>query len=210
MSFNYYGNRLATCSSDRKIKVWELLGEESSPVASSSDPGNGVQNSSAASSPWHLQHEWTAHQGSVLKLTWAHPEYGQILASCSFDRTVCIWEEQSSPNTSSWRNHAQLVDSRESVQDLAFAPRHLGLRLATASADGYVRMYEATDIMNLGHWPLQEEFLAEKDGISCIAWNTSPFDVPMIVVGGNVAHASNHANQGPHMSNPGSSALDPR
>lgn len=27
------------------------------------------------------------------KLAWAHPEFGQILASCSFDKTVIIWEE---------------------------------------------------------------------------------------------------------------------
>lgn len=26
-------------------------------------------------------------------MAWAHPEFGQIIASCSFDRTVVIWEE---------------------------------------------------------------------------------------------------------------------
>ena len=35
------------------------------------------------------------HSGSVWRVTWAHPEYGQALATCSFDRTVGIWEEQS-------------------------------------------------------------------------------------------------------------------
>lgn len=34
------------------------------------------------------------HSGSVLRVTWAHPEYGQVLATCSFDRTVGVWEEQ--------------------------------------------------------------------------------------------------------------------
>lgn len=28
-----------------------------------------------------------------MKLAWAHPEFGQLLASCSFDRSVKIWEE---------------------------------------------------------------------------------------------------------------------
>ncbi|GLD97402.1 hypothetical protein PINS_up006086 [Pythium insidiosum] len=175
MSFDFYGSRLATCSSDRKIKIWEEIAGE-----------------------WRLQCEWNAHQASVWKLAWAHPEFGQILASCSFDRTVSIWEDQgavfnsgnsSSNNNSttreSWRNQAQLVDSRESVHDVKFAPRHLGLRLATASEDGFVRMYEAIDVMNLSHWPLQEEFLADKDGVTCISWNQSRFDAPMIVVGGN-------------------------
>ncbi|KAI9895733.1 hypothetical protein PsorP6_018535 [Peronosclerospora sorghi] len=39
--------------------------------------------------------------------------------------------------------------------------------------------------MNLSHWPLQEEFLADKDGATCLSWNKSRFDVPMIMVGGN-------------------------
>jgi len=30
----------------------------------------------------------------VWKVTWAHPEFGQVLASCSFDRTAAVWEEQ--------------------------------------------------------------------------------------------------------------------
>ena len=28
------------------------------------------------------------------KVTWAHPEFGQVLATCSFDRSVAVWEEQ--------------------------------------------------------------------------------------------------------------------
>ena len=28
-------------------------------------------------------------------MTWAHPEFGQILATCSFDRTAAVWEEMS-------------------------------------------------------------------------------------------------------------------
>jgi nucleoporin SEH1 len=48
-----------------------------------------------------------------------------------------------------------------------------------------VRMYEAIDVMNLSHWPLQEEFLADKEGVTCVSWNQSRFDVPMIAVGGN-------------------------
>ena len=33
------------------------------------------------------------HSGSVWRVTWAHPEFGQVLASCSFDRTAAVWEE---------------------------------------------------------------------------------------------------------------------
>ena len=34
------------------------------------------------------------HSGSVWKVTWAHPEFGQVIATCSFDRTAVVWEER--------------------------------------------------------------------------------------------------------------------
>ena len=33
------------------------------------------------------------HTGSVWRVAWAHPEFGQVIATCSFDRTAVIWEE---------------------------------------------------------------------------------------------------------------------
>ena len=36
------------------------------------------------------------HNGSIWKLSWAHPEFGQVLASCGFDGQVFIWEEHES------------------------------------------------------------------------------------------------------------------
>ena len=173
MAFDYYGERLVTCSSDRTLKLWSLKHDE-----------------------WTLSMEWTGHQGSIWQVDWAHPEFGSIIASCSFDRSVILWDVS---NTSShgryfscvfyfiniiYRLLAQLVDARESINAIAFAPRHFGLRLATASADGYVRMYEAIDVLNLSHWPLQEEFLGHKgSSVTTISWNKSRFDVPTLVIG---------------------------
>ena len=37
-----------------------------------------------------------AHDATVSKVSWAHPEFGSIIASSSFDRTVKIWEQTSS------------------------------------------------------------------------------------------------------------------
>lgn len=74
VSYDYYGKRLATCSSDQKIKIWDQ---------NEKNPGEWVSTS-----------EWKAHSGSIWKICWAHPEFGQVIASCSFDRSVCIWEEE--------------------------------------------------------------------------------------------------------------------
>eukprot|EP00948_MAST-09A_sp_MAST-9A-sp1_P000920 g920.t1 len=82
---DFYGQRLATCSSDKTIKIFDKVGKSSSPGSSSSSPSSSL--------PWQLVADWRAHQGAVWRVDWAHPEYGTILASCSFDRTVCIWEE---------------------------------------------------------------------------------------------------------------------
>lgn len=95
MSFNLYGQRLATCSSDRKIKIWEL--KAISQDKTSDRKGYDIKEDIISHSPafeWRLQSEWNAHQASVWKVAWAHPEFGQIIASCSFDRTVSIWEDQ--------------------------------------------------------------------------------------------------------------------
>lgn len=88
----------------------------------------------------------------------------QIIASCSEDSNVIIWEEQESVTGSDgaergrWQKKSQLTDSRKAVNDVKFAPRQLGLMLATASADGMVRIYEANDVFSLGYWPLQASY----------------------------------------------------
>ncbi|CAG0914953.1 unnamed protein product [Notodromas monacha] len=139
VAYNFYGNRMATCSSDQQVKVWDR-----------NEDGR-----------WECSAVWKAHNGSVWKVTWAHPEFGQILATCSFDRMVSVWEEirtdHLEASSSHWVKRTNLVDSRTEVTDIKFAPRHLGLQLAAASADGFVRVYDAPDIMNLAQWTLSTE-----------------------------------------------------
>jgi nucleoporin SEH1 len=97
-----------------------------------------------------------AHDAAVCKLSWAHPEFGSIIASCSLDRTVKIWEEapasaeaespqvnvngtgtlrqhspsgQATGSTSRWAERASLVDAKGTVRVVEFAPHHFGLKL---------------------------------------------------------------------------------
>ncbi|XP_064394460.1 nucleoporin SEH1-like [Halichondria panicea] len=170
VSYDFYGKRMATCSSDQSVKVFDLHED----------------------GQWQCTATWKCHSGSVWKVSWAHPEFGQVLATCSFDRTVAIWEEQvtekKSPLATSsdthWVKRASLVDSRTEVNDVKFAPRNLGLQLATCSTDGQLRIYEAPDVMNLSQWSLMFA-LSCKPGTSCLSWNPSRIHPPMIVVGTN-------------------------
>jgi nucleoporin SEH1 len=174
VAYDYYGLRLATCSSDQRIKIWEASQEEDI---------------------WQLNDEWKAHDGSVLKVSWSHPEYGTLLASASVDRSVKIWEEIDGEHRLSgkrWVERAKLIESRMAVQDIEFAPRHLGLKLATCSADGIVRIYEAMDIMNVSAWTCIDDIdvsagtnahAKERDGFYSISWSTSRFHAAMFVVG---------------------------
>ncbi|XP_078397186.1 nucleoporin SEH1 isoform X2 [Cetorhinus maximus] len=156
VSFDFHGRRMATCSSDQSVKVWDK-----------SETGE-----------WNCTASWKTHSGSVWRVTWAHPEFGQVLASCSFDRTAAVWEEIVGESNdklrgqSHWVKRTTLVDSRTSVTDVKFAPKHMGLVLATCSADGVVRIYEAPDVMNLSQWSLQHE-ISGKLSCSCISWNPS-------------------------------------
>ncbi|GFO07054.1 hypothetical protein PoB_003355900 [Plakobranchus ocellatus] len=170
VSFDFHGRRMATCSSDHTVKVWDLDENEQ----------------------WQCTASWKSHSGSVWRVTWAHPEFGQVLATCSFDRTAAVWEELSSEagatgrtgakSSNTWIKKAGLVDSRTSVTDIRFAPKHLGLQLATCSAEGTVRIYEAVDVMNLSTWPVQHEFNCNLC-LSCLSWNPSRMHPPMIAVG---------------------------
>jgi nucleoporin SEH1 len=134
---DFHGHRLATCSSDQRITVHEQQ-----------------------PSGWVLNDAWKAHDGSVLRLSWAHPQFGSLLASCGMDRVLKVWEEMDSEQKGSgrkWAERSKLTEARGPVQDVEFAPSHLGLRLASCSADGFLRIYEALDASNNAHWSLMDE-----------------------------------------------------
>jgi len=173
ISFDWYGNRIATCSSDRKVKIFYKIG----------------------ATQWKKIYEFTAHDAEVRKVKWAHPDFGSIIATCSYDKSVIIWEEPKLNYTlvngvlqpkenenNSWIYKTKLLDSKESIEDIKFAPRFMGLMLATASAEGIFRIYEAPDIMNIASWRMIHEENACFYGINSISWNKNPFDPPMLAI----------------------------
>ncbi|KAJ7150905.1 WD40-repeat-containing domain protein [Mycena crocata] len=160
-SYDFYGLRLATCSLDQHIKIWQV------------DETNGS---------WAVEDDWKAHDAALSKISWAHPEFGTIIASSSFDRTVKVWEQASAagvpgaqqvngngatgnasqsqtpgPSTSRWIERAVLPEARGTVRAVEFAPHHFGLKLASISSDNHLRIYECLEQPSLTTWQLSEE-----------------------------------------------------
>ncbi|TYZ57279.1 hypothetical protein PybrP1_007543, partial [[Pythium] brassicae (nom. inval.)] len=123
---DYYGKRLATCSSDRTVKVYDVTGD--------------VQNN---------EQLLTGHEGPVWQVAWAHPKFGSLLASCSYDGKVIIYREQS---LNQWTQAYVHAFHEASVNSIAWAPHEYGLSLACASADGSVSVVSYT---GLAREPLQ-------------------------------------------------------
>lgn len=115
---DYYGRRLATCSSDKTIKIFEVEGESH-----------------------RLVETLKGHEGAVWCVAWAHPKYGNILASSSYDGKVLIWREQQS----SWQKIYEVSLHTASVNLVAWAPHEAGCLLACASSDGNVSVLEFKD-----------------------------------------------------------------
>jgi len=139
IQFDYYGKRIATCSSDKIIKILEV----------------GDNNT-------HLA-DLTGHEGPVWQVAWAHPKFGSILASCSYDRKVFVWKEV---NTNAWSTIYQYPGHELSVNSISWAPHEYGLTLACASADGTISVQTFKDNNT---WDAVR-FPAHKIGVNAVSW----------------------------------------
>ncbi len=117
--FDYYAKKLATCSSDRTIKVFDVAGDK-----------------------YHLSATITGHEGPVWQLSWAHPKFGVLLASCSYDGSVMVHREAPANTWTKIYEH-KFPDS--SVNSIAWSPHEYGLLLACGSSDGRVSLFEYKD-----------------------------------------------------------------
>lgn len=67
-------------------------------------------------------------------MSWAHPKYGTILASSSYDGRILIWREQNNQ----WQRIYEFTLHTASVNLIAWSPAEIGCHLAAASSDGNV------------------------------------------------------------------------
>ncbi|KAI0074892.1 WD40 repeat-like protein [Panus rudis PR-1116 ss-1] len=139
---DYYGKRLATCSSDRTVKVFDVV------------EGDAQQPSGQT---------LKGHTGPVWQVAWAHPKFGSILASCSYDGKVIIWKEQQPGGWAKIKEHSLHVAS---VNSVSWAPHELGAILACASSDGKISVLT---FKNDGQWGA-DIFIGHAIGCNAVSW----------------------------------------
>ncbi|CAI5532500.1 unnamed protein product [Closterium sp. Naga37s-1] len=110
------------------------------------------------------------HEGPVWQVTWAHPKFRSILASCSYDRKVIIWKETSE---NQWIKAQVFSDHEGSVNSISWAPHEYGLVLACASSDGSISILtHRAD----GGWDASRIPQAHPVGVTSVSW--APATVP--------------------------------
>lgn len=134
---DYYGRRVATCSSDRTVRIFDIASKQCVGL---------------------LQ----GHDGPVWQVAWAHPKFGNILASCGYDHRVIVWREVAE---NQWAFVYDYNQHTSSVNSVSFAPHEFGLMFACASSDGAVSIVSFSD----NGWRA-EKFDAHSMGCNSVSW----------------------------------------
>ncbi|RKP07639.1 WD40 repeat-like protein [Thamnocephalis sphaerospora] len=157
---DYYGKRLATCSSDRSIRIFDIDTE-----------GNQ-----------RLVDVLKGHDGPVWQIGWAHPKFGTILASCSYDGRVLVWKE----SDGAWEKIKEHAFHTASVNSVSWAPHELGPMLACASSDGRVSVLTFKDD---GTWDTAI-FDAHAIGCNAVSWASATLPGALVTATGAASNAN--------------------
>ncbi|KAJ2715973.1 GTPase-activating protein S13 [Coemansia spiralis] len=138
---DYYGKRLATCSSDGTIHLFEVDGKQQK-----------------------FLEALKGHTGPVWQVSWAHPKFGSVLASCSYDGSVLVWKETAGAGFAVIKKHDK---HQASVNAIAWAPHELGPVLLCGSSDGKTSLLTFTEE---GVWDVQMIRSAHATGVNAVSW----------------------------------------
>ncbi|GAB4857521.1 hypothetical protein Ancab_015429 [Ancistrocladus abbreviatus] len=135
-SWNYSAQRLATGSIDGTLAIFD-----------SPDP---------ASSTFSCSSRIKVHDGSIVKVVWVPPEFGDAVACICRDGTLSLWEEVAEDGQSlEWKLCKCFQSKSTRVLDIQFGVSSTSLKLVAAYSDGYIRVYEVHDPLELKNWHLQ-------------------------------------------------------
>nr|A8IZG4.1 RecName: Full=Probable cytosolic iron-sulfur protein assembly protein CIAO1 homolog [Chlamydomonas reinhardtii] len=106
----------------------------------------------------------SGHDDRVWNVAWS-PQ-GDMLASCSGDKTVRIWSRRQPRPSEQWYCSAILDQCHtRTIRSVAWSPT--GRALATASFDATVAVWE----LSSGVWEQVAELEGHENEVKCVAWN---------------------------------------
>eukprot|EP00096_Caligus_rogercresseyi_P009618 TRINITY_DN3290_c0_g1_i1.p1 TRINITY_DN3290_c0_g1~~TRINITY_DN3290_c0_g1_i1.p1 ORF type:complete len:328 (-),score=88.70 TRINITY_DN3290_c0_g1_i1:81-986(-) len=153
---DYYGTRLATCSSDRTIRIFQ------------------VQEGKTRG---HLA-DLRGHEGPVWQVAWGPPSLGSVIASCSYDRRVILWKEDES---SSWSKIHEYCNHDSSVNSVSWGGTRETPSLVCGSSDGSVSILTASP-SSPSSWEAEKINNAHNIGCNAVSW--APNNATRFVTGG--------------------------
>lgn len=129
------------------------------------------------------------HHAPVCSLSWAHPTFGNMLASGAEDQFCFIWRERAPGDW--FAAHQQ--ETQGAISVVAFAPCEYGLLLALASVDGKVTMISRREVKASAVLPAGEawnakSFAAHESAVLGLSWG--PSTSPVTLAAGPAAKAA--------------------
>ena len=119
IEIDFYGRKLAIGSSTGKIFIYDNLNGNYSKIS-----------------------EVSAHIGPIFKLSWSHPSFGPILASCGFDKKVNLYKIDPQYKLEKIYEHDK---HNNCIKSLKFSPSSNDLLLISGDLNGNIITCEYLD-----------------------------------------------------------------
>ena len=125
----------------------------------------------------------TGHDGPVWSARWAHPKFGTLLASASFDHHVRVHKE-TEPNAFSLAYQTPTGTHDGSVNAIAWAPHEYGAKLACASSDGSISVISYD---GQASWTVEKIPNAHAIGCTGVSWAPAATPGALVSAGGGAS-----------------------
>jgi WD40 repeat protein len=134
-SFNFYGTRVATASSDHRVRVW---------------------NRNEKTGQWNLADSWIAHDAELTDIKWNGPFVGEHIGTIAEDGLLRIWQEDVNEAPHFGRRFKKIYEqvTATGVPYMSLDFKNIGTEtyLAVITREGYLSVLEPEDHDTLTAW----------------------------------------------------------